>query len=317
MQKSMMIMKTIKWAIALLGFAMFQSMQTWGQSDPMFTQYMFNEMYINPAYAGSRENVSVTGLLREQWVGLDGAPSTQTFSVHAPILGKKVGLGLTFLNESIGVSKRTGFNLNGSYRIPMDQNTLSFGLQLGVNSISESLLDLGLASDNQFQLNTGKQLAPNFGFGTYYVAPKWYLGLSIPRMIQNRLDVTTGTGAVQNKLNVKDWHYFVTAGSIHSLSTDIKLRPALLIKTVNGAPMELDLSCNVLLRDFVWVGLAYRTQDALSFLAGAQLTKQLRLGYSYDMSTSKLKDFNSGSHEIMLGYDFSFDKNKIISPRYF
>lgn len=310
-------MKNIKIATVILVMSTIQALTAWGQNDPMFTQYMFNELYINPAYAGSRENISVTGLIREQWVGLDGAPSTQTLSAHAPIWGKRVGIGLTFLNESIGVSKRTGVNLNGSYRIPMDQNTLSFGLQLGMNSISENLMDLGLATDNQFQLNTGKQLAPNFGFGTYYVAPKWYLGLSIPRMIQNRLDVTSGTGNVQNKLNVKDWHYFLTAGSIHAITNDVKLKPALMLKTVNGAPMELDLSCNVMLRDFVWAGLAYRTGDAWSFLAGAQLTKQLRLGYSYDMSTSKLKDFNSGSHEIMLGYDFSFDKNKIISPRYF
>ena len=310
-------MNKIKLVALALILSLMQSLQMHGQNDPMFTQYMFNEMYINPAYAGSRENVSVTGLIREQWVGLDGAPSTQTLSAHAPILGKKVGIGLTFLNETIGVSKRTGFNLNGAYRIPMDRNTLSFGLQLGMNSISENLLDLGLASDNQFQLNTGKQLAPNFGFGTYYLAPKWYVGLSIPRMIQNRLDVTSGTGNVQNKLNVQDWHYFLTAGSIHALSTDVKLKPAIMLKAVNGAPMELDLSCNVLLRDFVWGGLAYRTGDALSFLAGAQLTKQLRLGYSYDFSTSELKDFNSGSHELMLGYDFSFDKNKIISPRYF
>jgi type IX secretion system PorP/SprF family membrane protein len=290
---------------------------SFGQNDPMFTQYMFNEMYINPAYAGSRENISVTGLIREQWVGLDGAPSTQTLSAHAPVWGKKLGIGITVLNESIGVSKRTGVNLNGAYRIPMDKNVLSFGLQLGMNSISESLLDLGLATDNQFQVNTGRQMAPNFGFGTYYLAPKWYLGLSIPRMIQNRLDVTTGTGDIQNKLNVKDWHYFLTAGSIHTISNDVKLKPAAMLKVVNGAPMELDLSCNALLRDFVWAGLGYRTGDAFSLLLGANLTKQLRLGYSYDLSTSELKDFNSGSHEIMLGYDFSFDKNKIISPRYF
>jgi type IX secretion system PorP/SprF family membrane protein len=290
---------------------------SFGQNDPMFTQYMFNEMYINPAYAGSRENVSVTGLIREQWVGLDGAPSTQTLSAHAPVWNKKLGIGITVLNESIGVSKRTGVNLNGAYRIPMDKNVLSFGLQLGMNSISENLLELGLVTDNQFQVNTGRQMAPNFGFGTYYLAPKWYLGLSIPRMIQNRLDVTRGTGNVQNKLNVKDWHYFLTAGSIHSISNDVKLKPAIMLKVVNGAPMELDFSCNALLRDFVWAGLGYRTGDAFSLLLGANLNKQLRLGYSYDLSTSELKDFNAGSHEIMLGYDFSFDKNKIISPRYF
>lgn len=313
----MYIMNKIMIIAVLLSSALCSTGVMWGQTDPMFTQYMFNELYINPAYAGSRENISVTGLIREQWVGLDGAPSTQTLSAHAPVFGKRVGVGLTVLNESIGVSKRTGFNLNGAYRIPMDKNVLSFGLQLGMNSISENLLDLGLASDNQFQLNTGRQLAPNFGFGTYYLAPKWYLGLSIPRMLQNRLDVTSGTGDVQNKLNVKDWHYFLTAGSIHTLTTDLKLRPAIMLKAVNGAPMELDLSCNLLMREFIWAGLAYRTGDAMSLLLGAQLTKQLRLGYSYDWTTSELKDFNSGSHEIMLGYDFSFDKNKIISPRYF
>lgn len=313
----MYIMNKIMIIAVLLSSALCSTGVMWGQTDPMFTQYMFNELYINPAYAGSRENISVTGLIREQWVGLDGAPSTQTLSAHAPVFGKRVGVGLTVLNESIGVSKRTGFNLNGAYRIPMDKNVLSFGLQLGMNSISENLLDLGLATDNQFQLNTGRQLAPNFGFGTYYLAPKWYLGLSIPRMLQNRLDVTSGTGDVQNKLNVKDWHYFLTAGSIHTLTTDLKLRPAIMLKAVNGAPMELDLSCNLLMREFIWAGLAYRTGDAMSLLLGAQLTKQLRLGYSYDWTTSELKDFNSGSHEIMLGYDFSFDKNKIISPRYF
>ncbi|MEN9639321.1 MAG: hypothetical protein RLZZ262_1189 [Bacteroidota bacterium] len=313
----MYIMNKIMIIAVVLTSMLFSTDVIWSQNDPMFTQYMFNELYINPAYAGSRENISVTGLIREQWVGLDGAPSTQTLSAHAPVFGKRVGVGLTFLNETIGVSKRTGFNLNGSYRIPMDANVLSFGLQLGMNSISENLLDLGLANDNQFQLNTGRQLAPNFGFGTYYLAPKWYVGLSIPRMLQNRLDVTSGTGDVQNKLNVKDWHYFLTAGSIHTLSSDLKLRPAIMLKAVNGAPMELDLSANLLMREFIWAGLAYRTGDAMSLLLGAQLTKQLRLGYSYDLSTSELKDFNSGSHEIMLGYDFSFDKNKIISPRYF
>ena len=125
----MYIMNKIMIIAVLLVGALCSNVAVWSQTDPMFTQYMFNELYINPAYAGSRENVSVTGLIREQWVGLDGAPSTQTLSAHAPVFGKRVGVGFTVVNESIGVSKRTGVNLNGAYRIPMDKNTLSFGLQ--------------------------------------------------------------------------------------------------------------------------------------------------------------------------------------------
>lgn len=287
------------------------------QFDPMFTQYMFNELFINPAYAGSRENISATGLIREQWVGLDGAPSTQTFSIHAPVMNKKLGVGLSVLNEGIGVSKRTGFNINGAYRIAMDKNTLSFGLQLGMVTISENLTQLNLQTDNQFMMNTGRKTAPNFGFGAYYTAPKWYVGLSIPRMLQNRLDVASGTTDVQNKLNTGDWHYFITGGSVHSIAPNIKLRPNVMMKVVSGAPIQVDLNCNALFHDFIWAGLGYRTGDAASLMVGAQLTKQLRLGYAYDYTTSALQDFNSGSHELMLGFDFGFDKNQIVTPRYF
>ncbi len=293
------------------------SKSNFAQFDPMFTQYMFNELNINPAYAGSRDQISTTALIREQWVGLSGAPSTQTLSAHAPAMNKKLGVGLTVLNEAIGVSKRTGVNLNGAYRIPMDRNTLSFGLQLGMVSLRENLTDLNLLADNQFQINTGRRMAPNFGFGTYYQTPDWYLGLSIPRMVQNRLDVTSGTAKVQNKLNMKDWHYFVTAGLVQTLSPGVKLRPSAMMKAVSGAPVQLDLSCNALFNDVVWAGLAYRTKSSVSLLLGAQLTQQLRLGYAYDYSTKTIRDAVGGSHEIMLGFDFSFDKNKIVSPRYF
>lgn len=287
------------------------------QFDPMFTQYMFNELFINPAYAGSRECLSVTGLVREQWVGLDGAPSTQTLSIHAPVFNQKVGVGLSFLNEGIGVSKRTGINLNGSYRIKMDESWLSFGLQLGVVSVSEDLAKLNLLTDNQFMINTGRKMAPNVGFGAYYNAPRWYVGLSVPRMIQNRLGSSSGSAVVENKLNVDDFHYYLTGGSIHALSSSITLRPNVMIKAVSGAPMQLDLSANLLFNDFIWAGLAYRSGDAASIFLGAYITKQLRFGYAYDYTLSALQDFNTGSHELMLGYDFNYDKDKIVTPRHF
>jgi type IX secretion system PorP/SprF family membrane protein len=306
----------ITYLAALLAMVL-SSLQSIAQFDPQFTQYMFNELYVNPAYAGSRDNLSGTGLIREQWVGLDGAPSTQTLTVHAPFADRKVGAGLSILRETIGVSKKLGVNLVGAYRIPMDKNTLSFGLQLGLASISENLQALDLTTDNQFQRNTGNKTAPNFGFGAYYQTPKWYAGLSIPRMLKNKLDVSNASTQVKNTLQASDFHYFLTGGSVHAISNAVKLRPAIMMKVVNGAPIELDLSCNALFRDFIWAGLAYRTGDAASLLLGAQLTQQFRIGYAYDYTLSQLQDFNSGSHELMLGFDFGFDKDRIVTPRYF
>jgi type IX secretion system PorP/SprF family membrane protein len=287
------------------------------QFDPMFTQYMFNELAINPAYAGARECLSGTALYRQQWVGLDGAPSTITGTVHAPLMQQKVGVGLTFMNDKIGVSQRTSVTANGAYRIHMNSANLSFGLQLGLVSLSENLAQLDLQQDQQFSSNTGKRTAPNFGFGMYYSTPKWYAGFSIPRMLQNKMDVSSGSTEVKNQLKASDFHYLITGGSVHAITEAIKLRPNVMMKVVSGAPIQLDLNANVLFSDFIWTGLGYRSGDAINLMIGAYITKQLRLGYSYDYTLSALQDFNTGSHEIMLGYDLNFSKDKVITPRYF
>lgn len=308
--------KFFQWClIAMVGCL--PSLKSIAQFDPMFTQYMFNELFINPAYAGSRECLSVTGLVREQWIGLDGAPSTQTLSIHAPVLNQKMGIGLSLLNEGIGVSKRTGVNFNASYRIKMKESWLSFGVQAGVVSLSEDLMKLNLSTDNQFMINARRMMAPNVGFGAYYMAPKWYVGLSVPRMIQNRLSTSSGSAVVDNTFNPEDFHYYLTGGSVHKLSQVITLRPNVMVKAVSGAPVELDLSANLLFNDLIWAGLAYRTGDAASIFIGAYLTQQLRFGYAYDYTLSGLQDFNTGSHELMLGYDFNYNKEKITTPRHF
>ena len=157
----------------------------------------------------------------------------------------------------------------------MDKNTLAFGLQLGLVNLSEDLMSLNLAADNQFQVSTGNVTAPNVGAGIYYTTPKWYAGLSVPRLLQNRLDVATGEAKVENRLNGKDLHYFVTTGAVFGISPSLKLRPNLMLKAVSGAPMQVDISCNLLVNDFIWGGLAYRTGDAVSALLGVQITKQL------------------------------------------
>jgi len=288
-----------------------------GQFDPHFTQYMFNEAIINPGYAGSRECLSGTMLYRQQWVGLDGAPTTLTGSIHSPIMGGKLGAGINFINEKIGVSQRTSFSANAAYKLRLDNATISYGLQLGLVSLSENLGQLNLQNDQQFMVSSGKKTAPNLGFGVHYNTDKWYGGISIPRMIYNRIDVASGSTEVQNSLNVGYFHYYLTGGGVISVNNLIKVRPNAMMKVVKGAPAQLDLNANVLFNDMIWAGLGYRTGDAVNFMLGAFINKQLRVGYSYDFTLSMLQDYNTGSHEIMIGYDLNFSKDKMVSPRYF
>ena len=302
----------------LLAILFLSAAQVKAQYEPHFTQYMFNEMFINPAYAGARECISATGLYRKQWVGIDGAPVTETVSIHSPFFDNKMGIGLAVVNEKIGVTQNTGFNASYAYRMPLSKGKLSLGLQIGaVNHYEElSKLTTVQSGDAQFANNTPKLLLPNAGFGAFYYTQKFYAGLSIPHLILNTVDAAS-IKKVTNKASVKDWHYYITAGYIAKVSDNIKLKPTIMIKEVVGSPMQFDASLNALFVDVFWVGAAYRTGDAVSAIAGIQITKQLRLGYAYDYTLSKLKKYNTGTHEITLGFDFSFDKSKIANPRFF
>ena len=289
------------------------------QLEPQFTQYMFNEMFINPAYAGSREAISLTAAYRNQWVGIDGAPVTETVSAHAPLRNKKIGLGLSILNESIGVTHDIGAFANYAYRIPTNaENTLSFGLQAGVLSHREQLLEVKTQDygDNSFIANTPQLTLPNAGFGAYYSSKKFYIGLSIPRLLQNKIDITSSK-MVTSKVNIPYWHYYFMGGYVYDLTDGIKLKPSFMMKAVSGAPLEADIGLHALFNEVFWIGASYRTKDSWAAITSFQITKQLRMGYSYDYSTTGLQKYNSGTHEITLGFDFSFNKNKIISPRYF
>ena len=304
--------------VVLLAILFLSAAQVKAQYEPHFTQYMFNEMFINPAYAGARECISATGLYRKQWVGIDGAPVTETVSIHSPFFDNKMGIGLAVVNEKIGVTKNTGFNASYAYRMPLSKGKLSLGLQIGaVNHYEElSKLTTVQSGDAQFANNTPKLLLPNAGFGAFYYTQKFYAGLSIPRLILNTVDAAS-IKKVTNKASVKDWHYYITAGYIAKVSDNVKLKPTIMIKEVVGSPMQFDASLNALFVDVFWVGAAYRTGDAVSAIAGIQITKQFRLGYAYDYTLSKLKKYNTGTHEITLGFDFSFDKSKIANPRFF
>jgi type IX secretion system PorP/SprF family membrane protein len=283
------------------------------QQRMMFTQYMFNGLAINPAYAGSQESLDLTALAREQWIGLDGAPSTQTFSAHAPLRNQRIALGLLLTHDRIGVSDQTGLYGIYAYRIKLKHGTLSAGLQLGFDSYRTgfSRVKIEVDGDRHFSVDNARAFLPNFGTGVYYATKKFYAGVSAPQLLNNLYPGHAQSRARQFR------HWFASAGYVIDLNRDLKLKPNVLLKAVQGAPASVDLNTNLLIKETLWVGMSYRSFDALSWLVELQASPKIRIGYAYDMTVSPLKQVNSGSHELMLNYRVSLHKSKIITPRYF
>ncbi len=288
------------------------------QQDAMFTHYSFNTLAVNSGYAGSRDALTVTGLHRSQWISFPGAPTSQTLTLHAPVANEKIGLGFSLLNDKIGPTQQTAFYGDFAYKIKVGNGKLAFGLKAGLNMVTNDLkaLETNQKNDPTFQENVRSQLLPNFGFGLYYSTPKYYLGLSTPRLLENNYtNNTVGASGGEKR------HYFFIAGSIFSLneSGSVKLKPTTFVKLTVGAPLEVDLTALFYFKDKYWVGPMFRSGDALGVLAGLDITDQFSLGYSFDWSYgNKTFTYNAGSHELMLRYDFIFKgKRKILSPRYF
>lgn len=290
------------------------------QSEPMFSQYTFNEIFINPAYSGSHEALSISAVMREQWVNFDGAPSTKTLTMHTPVFKSKVGIGLTIYQDDIGVSSQTGFFGNYTYRIKLNKGVLSLGMLGGVSGYQERLQEVKtVTADSKFSSNTPMTFAPNFGFGAYYYTKKFYLGLSTPRMMENTLVIgpQNNIERVDGKYAGDELHYFLATGLIIDINPFFKLRPSGMVKAVLNAPVEYDANIAAFLYNVLWVGTGYRSGDAVNFLTAIQLNNQFRVGYSYDYTITPLKNVAGGSHEISLNYILKYKSNKITSPRYF
>jgi type IX secretion system PorP/SprF family membrane protein len=295
------------------------------QYDAMFTQYMFNEMFINPAYAGSKEAMSATLLHRQQWVNFPGRPVTTSFSIHGPLEGNKMGVGLSLLNEKVGVMNRNLIYASYAYRLKFkDDQTLALGLMGGienqVNRLSTVKLsnDAAAPADPQFG-NTPNVLAPNFGAGLYYNTKTLYVGLSIPRMIDNKVKFgNDGSSTIKTtKVAPGKFTYYLTGGYLFTLNEEFKLRTNVMMKAVQNAPAQFDIGANVLMRDMVWAGLSYRSGSSLALILGLQVNKQFLACYSFDFGLNKIQKYSLGSHEIVLNYLFSFTGRKVITPRYF
>ena len=303
-----------------LGFSgLLLSNQLFAQQDAMFTHYMYNTLAVNSGYAGSREALTVTGLHRSQWLGIEGAPITQTLTLHTPIFRNDLGVGFSLVNDQIGPTNTTAFYADVAYRLKFkSDHKLSLGLKAGGNLRQGSLstLKVNEQGDQSFN-NVQTQFLPNFGFGAYYYTTTWYVGLSMPKLLENKF-LDEKNGAKTNLASEKR-HYFFIAGTVFPLSSKIKLKPTTFVKVTEGAPVEADLTATFLLYDMVSIGAMLRTGDAIGVLAGYQITNQLAVGYSFDWSYALATGkYNGGSHEIMLRYDFIFnDKEKIKSPRYF
>ena len=312
-------MKIIK-KITVLTLLTLGSISTYAQQNPMYTHYMYNTLSVNPAYAGSREALTVTALHRSQWVGFEGAPSTQTITMHSPLPNHNVGLGLSLTNDKIGPISNTGVVANFAYRIPLtEKSKLALGLSGGVNIMQADLsaLQLDQQNDPVFVNNINNHVTPNFGFGTYYSRERFYDGVSVPNLLENSYSTIESNGGTL--IAKEQRHYFLIAGAVLNLSHNLAFKPTTLVKVTAAAPIQVDLTASFIIMDKLLLGAMFRTGDAVGALVGIDITDQLHLGYSYDWSYGlNTGIYNKGSHEIVLRYDFIFaSKKQIHSPRHF
>ncbi|MBP6698705.1 MAG: type IX secretion system membrane protein PorP/SprF [Flavobacteriales bacterium] len=311
--------KAKRWMGSALGMLLGTTLLA--QQDPQFTQYMFNLLAINPAYAGSAERVSIKALTRHQWVGFAGAPTTQTLTIHSPLMRETLGIGGTIMRDEHGPVTQYGFMVDLAYRIHFGgERKLAFGLKGGMNLVQGRFGELSplQQGDQVFQQNVNTKLDPQFGFGLMYYGDRFYIGLSTPKLLRTEffedapLD-TTGSAWQQGQRP----HYFLSGGYVFNMGVYHKFKPTFLVKAVQGAPISFDLSANFFFFEKFWLGAMYRHQDAVGALAQYYFTDGISVGYSYDYPISVLRNYSGGSHEVMLGFDFGRKLKGIRSPRYF
>ena len=293
---------------------MFTGIWSYAQQDAQFTQYMYNTININPAYAGSRGVLSIFALHRTQWVGLEGAPVTNTISINTPFNGTNLGLGVSLVNDKIGPTIENTFSADLSYTIHTSETfKLSFGIKATANlfDLDITKLDPVNISDPALQ-NIKNKFSPNIGGGIYLHSNKAYVGLSVPNFIETNRYNDNEVVILKEKM-----HYYLIAGYVFDLSDSVKFKPALLTKIVEGAPLQVDITGNFMINEKFVAGIAYRWSAALSAMVGFQVSNCFQIGYGYDKETTTLDHYNSGSHEIFLRYELFNNISKMTTPRFF
>tara|TARA_R110000796_G_scaffold75938_1_gene170016 strand:+ start:1172 stop:2122 length:951 start_codon:yes stop_codon:yes gene_type:complete len=305
-------------------FVFFFMQNTYAQQDAQYTQYMYNTMSVNPAYAGSRGQLSIAALYRSQWVGLDGAPTSQTLNLHSPIQNSRLGYGISIVNDEIGngTVQETYIDAVISYTIDVSQTAkLSFGLKGGGNFLNLDFNELrNFDAEPVSGDNIENKFSPNFGVGAYYHTDKFYLGLSAPNLLQtDHFDNSARDSNSIAFLSKERINFYAITGYVFDLSNDFKFKPAVLTKVVGGAPLQVDLSANFMYNDKFTFGVAYRWDSAVSGLVGFQISDQFMLGLAYDKETTALGStrFNDGSFEVFLRFELVRSFQRLVSPRFF
>ena len=291
------------------------------QQDPQHTMYRFNGLMFNPAYAGSREALSMVGIYRWQWVNVPGAPQTGSFAIHSPLRNDHIALGLSFVSDHYTVVHSDKLEGDFAYRIPVGKKKnikISLGVGVSATNIRADLKDVGLVQtvDNSFQNNINLWL-PNVTAGVYVYSEKFFVGVSVPEILSNSLSTK---GQVWQRSIDSAHQYtsmYATAGYVFDLGKKVKFAPSILVKYVpKYAPVSMDFNANFIFIDRLWLGVSYRLSDSYGFMVAFNITKQLRVGYAYDLTVSPISHFTTGSHEVMAGYDFDFRKKSIVNPRF-
>lgn len=288
-------------------------MLNYAQQDAQFTQYMYNTININPAYAGSRGALSVFALHRTQWVGLDGAPVTNTVSMNTPFNESNLGLGISIINDKIGPTQENTISADISYSIPTSENfKLAFGMKATANLFSLDINKLNPVDTDPSLQNFNNKFTPNIGAGIYFHSNKAYVGFSIPNFIETNRYNANEVAIFKEKIN-----YYLIGGYVFDLTSDIQFKPTGLVKMVQGAPIQIDISGNLMFMEKLTIGIAYRWSAALSGMVGFQISDGLHIGYGYDLETTHLDQYNSGSHEIFLRYELFKNNTRMTTPRFF
>jgi type IX secretion system PorP/SprF family membrane protein len=284
------------------------------QQDALYTNYMYNTNIFNPAYTGTKEIISVYGMHRSQWAGLDGAPKTSVFSLQTP-LNSNLSLGLNFINDQIGPSDENNLSLDIAYKFPVNEKSfISFGIKTTANlfNVDYQKLNIDDGTDIEFQNNVDNRFSPNFGAGLYWYSEKHYVGFSIPNFLETEYYNGASTSISKQRM-----HNYIMGGYVFDINESIKLKPAFLAKLIKGAPVQFDTTLNILLYEKFTIGSAYRWDASWSGLLGFQISDILFIGYSYDADNSRLANYNSGSHEFFIRFEFLSKYTKMLSPRFF
>jgi len=299
--------------ILVIAFMIISSF-VFSQQDEMYTQFFTNKLAINPAYAGSKEDLNVLALYRTQWVGFDGSPKTLSFTAHTPILKNTAGLGIGIIQDNIGIFENTIVNFSYAYRVDFSYGKLSLGLsgrmqRIGVDWTKTNPFSL---NDNQIPVTANNLFLPNFGAGAYFYNDNFYLGLSVPHLFNNKYKYNQST--VQTQANAER-HYYAMTGVMINVTSDIKLKPALQLKVAPNSPLELDANLCMIFYDTFVVGASVRTRDSYSAICQLWLKQNVAIGYSQDFTYTKLANYRT--HEIFISYDIPLKGFGVENPRFF